>query len=109
MSQSIEYMCRGLIDGYRDNDPNISDRLVDTQAKRAAELVRRLRRPGVMTLPDPVGTGKTVVALAVAAYLVGDKTVNRILVIAPNDVVARLWCGRAQRLVSHAHRSHRLS
>jgi hypothetical protein len=102
MSQSIEYMCRGLIDGYRDNDPNISDRLVDTQAKRAAELVRRLRRPGVMTLPDPVGTGKTVVALAVAAYLVGDKTVNRILVIAPNDVVARLWCGRAQRLVSHA-------
>ena len=102
MSQSIEDACWRLIDGYRDNDPNISGRLVDTQAKRAAELVRRLRKPGVMALPDPVGTGKTVVALAVAAYLVGDKTVNRVLVVAPNDVVARLWCGRAQRLVSHA-------
>ena len=66
--------------------------LVNTQAERAAELSRRLKKPGIVALPDPVGTGKTVVALAVAAHLVSTKTVSRVLVVAPNDVVAQLWC-----------------
>jgi len=102
MPTSIEDACRGLIDGYRHNDPNISERLVATQAEGAAELIRRLRKPGVTALSDPVGTGKTVVALAVAAHLVSSETVSRVLVVAPNDVVARLWCERANRLASNA-------
>ncbi len=102
MPTSLEEACRRLIEGYRHNDPKIRANLVNTQAERAAELSRRLKKPGIVALPDPVGTGKTVVALAVAAHLVSTKTVSRVLVVAPNDVVAQLWCVRAEWLADNA-------
>lgn len=70
--------------------------LIALQAARARELVRRLDRDcSVAVLGDPVGTGKTVIALTAAARLLERRTVDRIVVVTPNDEVRRIWQERA--------------
>lgn len=75
---------------------------MDYQARRAAECATRLRDPGCVVLQDPTGTGKTVVALVAALLLLkapkglGGQRIDRILVIAPSQAVARLWSDRAR-------------
>ncbi len=72
--------------------------LVALQAARACELVRRLDREcSVAVLGDPVGTGKTVVALTAAARLLKRGTVDRAVVVAPNAEVRKIWEERAKR------------
>ena len=71
--------------------------LIALQAARARELVRRLDRDcSVAVLGDPVGTGKTVVALTAAARLLERGTVDRTVVVTPNDEVRRIWQERAE-------------
>ena len=72
-----------------------SSGLIDVQVERSQEIVRRLWHPGGLVLPDPVGTGKTVVALAATQMLVRRRRVTNVLVVAPNATVAGLWLGRA--------------
>ena len=69
------------------------------QAGRAAYIATRLRTPGLLVLNDPVGTGKTIVALAAATVLMeappgSDARVDKVIVVAPNTSVARLWTER---------------
>jgi superfamily II DNA or RNA helicase len=77
----------------------VSRRLTDFQARRVDDLVRLLRKPySLAVLGDPVGTGKTVVALAVAARLLDLNKVKRVLVVAPNATVRTIWEERSEHL-----------
>ena len=89
---------RTLIDRYAENaaGPDLPG-LKAVQSERAAHLVRRLSKPhGVAVLGDPVGTGKTVIALTVAARLLAKGTVQRVVILTPNEVVARIWRERSE-------------
>lgn len=71
------------------------------QVERCLEIAtKRLQKPGLLVLNDPVGTGKTVVALAAASLLLEQvapsQRVNRVLIVAPNAVVADNWRQRAR-------------
>ena len=66
------------------------------QADRVEELYERLRKPGAqIILGDPVGTGKTAVALIAARELLRRTKVSHLLVSTPNDSVSCLWAERA--------------
>jgi superfamily II DNA or RNA helicase len=97
---------RRLVETYRREShdaQHISDALCDYQAERAAELLRRLRPEHSMALlGDPVGTGKTVIALVVAARLLHAHKVQKILVLVPNSAVARIWLKRSGWLKDEA-------
>jgi len=80
---------------HRRKPSPISPKLIDYQAERALELARKLDSRGAVLLDDPVGTGKTVVALATAAQLLDSGKVDRVLVVAPNAGVRKLWKTRA--------------
>lgn len=72
----------------------------NVQVARAVTTAERLRRSGVLILNDPVGTGKTVVALAAARLLLDAVlgrawSIDKVLVIAPSQEVAREWRKRA--------------
>jgi hypothetical protein len=96
--------CRLHIEEYRERSAVIegmpsmvTDQQVQIQAERAAGLIKLLARPGAAILGDPVGTGKTPVALAAAAVLL-EKELHHVLVVAPNAHVAEEWLKRAQRM-----------
>jgi len=72
--------------------------LIEYQAERAVALAEKLSVSGAVVLDDPVGTGKTAVSLVTAELLLSWGKVDRILVIAPNRTVKRLWSDRAQYL-----------
>lgn len=78
----------------------ISDEQLDQQATQVVEVARRLAgSPGrSQILRDPVGTGKTAVALTAARLLLDENRVDYLLVIAPNDTVAAQWEKRAAPL-----------
>ncbi len=71
---------------------------LEVQANRAAKLTMGLRRPGMMLLDDPVGTGKTPVSLCVASLLFSQGEIDYALVVAPSERVAKIWRDRAQRI-----------
>ncbi len=103
MSGVDERFCAKVIEHYaaqqeRQLEPKDHQRLVAAQAARAAELVERVRRARAVLVDDPVGTGKTVVALAAAARLCRNHTVDRILIVAPNATVAEQWEHRARQV-----------
>jgi superfamily II DNA or RNA helicase len=96
---------RRLVDRYTEQTVRekptrtlLSEEALDYQAGRAAEAAERLGRPGCLVLQDPTGTGKTVVALVAALLLLddnGNRGVDRVLVVAPNQNVAEIWKARA--------------
>jgi superfamily II DNA or RNA helicase len=77
--------------------PRVAASHLEVQADRVAELVQRLGAPGATVLGDPVGTGKTVVALC-AFTVLRNHGVDYGLVIAPNDTVRRRWAEAARQL-----------
>lgn len=87
-----------LINRYsRGAKVEVSPGLAQFQADRVADLVGRLRpEHGSAILGDPVGTGKTVVALAAAVRLLSAGHIKHVLVIAPNKTVAEIWRDRAR-------------
>jgi superfamily II DNA or RNA helicase len=68
---------------------------LSVQADRASAVVAKLRRPGAVILGDPVGTGKTVVALC-AYKILANSVVDYGLIIAPNGTVAKRWREHAE-------------
>jgi hypothetical protein len=103
MSAADERYCTEVIECYaaqqsRQLPTRGRDRLIDAQARRAAELVSRVRTGRAVLVDDPVGTGKTVIALAAAARLLRSRTVDRVLVVAPNANVAEQWEERARQV-----------
>lgn len=69
------------------------------QVDRALEVEKKLKPDNAtLLLDDPVGTGKTLVALAAAGLLLRDHKVKAILVVAPNANVADAWAKRAEWL-----------
>jgi len=75
--------------------PPVSASLVRVQARRATLIKQRLVAGEPLVLPDPVGTGKTAVALIAAAMLLEAKAVRRVVIVAPNEVVRQQWKHRA--------------
>lgn len=76
----------------------VTARQIEVQADRAAALTMGLDAPGMMLLDDPVGTGKTPVALCVAKLLYEQKEIDYALVVVPSDRVAKIWYARAKQL-----------
>jgi len=79
----------------REGNPPVSASLVRVQARRASLIKQRLVAGEPLILPDPVGTGKTAVALIAAAILLEAKVVRQIVVVTPNEVVRQQWRHRA--------------
>lgn len=78
------------------NDPNWAYRDGDTsmparQAEGVSGLWNKLSRYGAALLADEVGTGKTLQALGVMAFLWRTKPDARVLVMAPNRDICRHW------------------
>jgi superfamily II DNA or RNA helicase len=78
----------------------LNKRQVDVQVTRAIDIASRLRYPGLVVLNDPVGTGKTIVALTAARLLLdgtlGKATaIRRVLIVTPNKEIARVWRARS--------------
>lgn len=89
---------RDLLDAYRTFTTNsaISDSQLGEQARRVEMCAERLRERRVAILGDPVGTGKTAVALAAAALLQRAGTVDHVLISAPNSNVREQWRSRSE-------------
>lgn len=72
------------------------------QADHAVLCASRLLKPGLFVLNNPVGTGKTPVALTTALLLLNDvapsKRIRRAIVIAPNRDAAAMWLERARQM-----------
>lgn len=65
--------------------------LADFQRRIVTPVIRKLlSRRGVM-LVSPVGTGKTLMASYIAAYLQQEQHIRRIVVVCPNDQIAKKW------------------
>jgi len=95
---------RRLVETYRhrSGEALIRDGLCDYQAERAGDLVRRLKPDhSVAILGDPVGTGKTVIALVAALRLIRTGYVEKVLVVTPNATVRGLWRERSRWLGDH--------
>jgi len=101
---------------YRDRWSNAGtghltdDRLL-LQAARSALVAHRLRGPGVLILNDPVGSGKTVVALAAARLLLDQwpnvaQRVSRVVIVAPNAELAAEWVRRSRDAGLYPRSSH---
>lgn len=76
--------------------PAMPHRRLEIMAGRALECATRLTKPGLLVLNDPVGTGKTLIALCAAGLLLhGDlgaaSAVTKVLIVAPNARVAAIW------------------
>lgn len=75
--------------------------LTQVQADHAVLCASRLLKPGLFVLNNPVGTGKTPIALTVAALLLNhvapSKRIRRAIVIAPNSDAAKMWQERADQ------------
>ncbi len=97
MTKAIEYLRK-----YRSMAPDggdrISDIAINAQAARSDEIVKKFESTNAIVLGDPVGTGKTPVALAAAGCLLSRNKVDHVLVIAPNTTVAAQWRDRALQM-----------
>jgi superfamily II DNA or RNA helicase len=74
--------------------------LLDQQAQQVAAVTDRLAHSAgvAQVLRDPVGTGKTAIALTTARLLLDEDLVDYLLVIAPNEAVRQQWEDRARPL-----------
>ena len=88
---------RRLLLSFRDaqSDSVVTDRQLDGQSEQAAIAVKRLGRGDVQILRDPVGTGKTAVALAAAGVMLLRGKADYVLIVAPNATVVGQWGDRA--------------
>jgi len=68
------------------------------QVDQAVLVAQRLGTSKAQILRDPVGTGKTAVALAAAGALLRTEKIDYVLVVAPNQIVARQWKVRAEEM-----------
>ncbi len=87
----------------------LSRRALGIQANRAVCCAERLAEPGVLVLNDPVGSGKTLVALVAARLLLGGHAgagsrLKKIVIVAPSRQVADLWVCRARTVGLNVHR-----
>ena len=91
---------RRVIRTYRDSQTDrqaITRARVEVQTQRAIEIVKRLQGLSrTVVLDDPVGTGKTVVALAAINELFQLGEVTKALIVCPNKEIARRWHDRAK-------------
>ena len=93
---AMEWLAKYADDAARQAKPSVvSADLLRVQARRATLIKQRLVAGEPLVLPDPVGTGKTAVALIAAAMLLEAKSVRRVVVVAPNEVVRQQWRHRA--------------
>jgi len=74
----------------------VTDSQLRAQARRSDEIVAKFVHSRSVLLGDPVGTGKTPVALAAARAMCEAGTVENVLVVAPSERVARQWRDRAE-------------
>ena len=100
MSRPSSEKIRRVIDQYghsEDAGPaTLTPEQLAIQTERALGIVQRLSGAGrTAVLDDPVGTGKTVVALAAASELLRIDEVDNVLVVCPNAAVAERWRNRA--------------
>ena len=86
----VNEYCQGSPDGGR----FVSRKLIRYQARRAQYVATTLAKPGVLVLNDPVGTGKTVIALTAARLLFGRGHINHVVIVAPEATVAGNWTDR---------------
>lgn len=86
-----------LLTAFRTSSGNVDipNRLIRGQADRADLCAQRLRTRRAAILGDPVGTGKTGVALAAARLLVDEGLVTNVLISAPNELVRDQWVERS--------------
>ncbi len=94
-STAAEWLEKYAEAARRADGSTVSTNLLEVQARRATEITDRLAAGEALVLPDPVGTGKTAVALIAAAMLFEAKMVRRIVIITPNEAVRKLWETRA--------------
>ena len=100
MSRPSSHQIRRVINTYAHSDEAGQSALtaaqLAVQTERALGIVQRLTGVGhTVVLDDPVGTGKTVVALAAASELLRTGQVDNVLVVCPNAAVAGRWQRRA--------------
>ena len=79
-----------------ENAKEITDEALQHQATQVAMAVHSLLSDHPRILRDPVGTGKTAVALTTARLLLDEGVIDYVLLVAPNIVVANQWCERAE-------------
>lgn len=79
---------------------DISDDHLSSQADQAAATARRLlgNVGQAQILRDPVGTGKTAVALIAARLLFDADEIDYCLIVSPKKLVADQWANRAEPL-----------
>ncbi len=98
---SIQDAARADIQRYSDGQladggHRVPSGLLDLQAGRAVELYEKLKvAHSRVILGDPVGTGKTAVALVAARELVRRTAVTHVIISTPNSPVSQLWVNRA--------------
>lgn len=101
--QTVRSGARACLEQYREaikahlGRVCVSDEHIELQAERAAALALALRNPGAVLLDDPVGTGKTPIALTVATLLL-EHAVEYALVVVPSERIARQWRDRGRML-----------
>jgi hypothetical protein len=83
----------------KDGERGVDEKLLAVQARRSALIFTRIGPGQALVLPDPVGSGKTAVALVAAAMLLDAGTVRRVVVVAPSQAVKRMWEKRKKWLV----------
>lgn len=96
----------GIISKYSAGTPMAEPKWAEAvayQARRAQHIAKVLAKPGVLVLNDPVGTGKTVVALTAARLLLSSNSgrtdrVDTVVVVAPDATIADTWARRAARV-----------
>jgi hypothetical protein len=79
-----------------ENAKEITDEALQHQATQVATAVHSLLSDHPRILRDPVGTGKTAVALTTARLLLDEGVVDYVLLVAPNKLVANQWFKRAE-------------
>lgn len=95
----IERRALALLREQRDNSPDaaaITDGALEHQAIQTARTSAGLRAGHPLILRDPVGTGKTAIALTAARILLDDELIDYLLLVSPNKVVAKQWHNRAE-------------
>ncbi len=74
----------------------VTDAQLRAQAHRSDEIVAKFVHSRSVLLGDPVGTGKTPVALTAARTMRQAGTIENVLIVAPSRRVAKQWRDRAE-------------
>jgi len=82
----------------KQSQPAKASPLIQVQTLRVLELNHHLKENPVAILADPVGSGKTVVALSALRLLFESEVITRAVIVAPNRTVAQKWESEALAL-----------